>query len=290
MNYNFNDRVRKVLAGAREQAFAYRHDSVGPEHMTLSLLEDGPPDVVAILNEAGIQVGALREEVRARIRPGESKVTGLELPYTASGKQVLMATMVAARQRHTAEGGKDRSPEIRSLDLLAGILAAEGNMAVDILRDAGLSLDGLGLPAIAERGGRAHIDVTIDDASDRSIYEQIVGQIQERIAVGDVKSGDRLPTVRRLADRLDIAPGTVARAYSELERLGLVVTGGARGTRVAERHRSTIPDGERPKTLVGLLRPVAVAAFHLGATADELRRALDEAMVDIFNGEGQDSD
>ena len=39
----------------------------------------------------------------------------------------------------------------------------------------------------------------------------------------------------------------------------------------------------RQENLVGLLRPVAVAAFHLGATASELRAALDEAMKHIFH-------
>ena len=90
--------------------------------------------------------------------------------------------------------------------------------------------------------------------------------------------------MRGLADRLNIAPGTVAREYSELERLGLVITRGARGTRVAERQKQTLSPAERPKTLVALLRPVAAAAFHLGATATELREALEEAMTNIFEG------
>lgn len=287
MNYNFTDRVRKILAGAREQAIAYRHGSVGPEHMVLALLQDAPPDVAPNLAEAGIEVGTLQDKLQAWMRPGGSEVRRLELPYTEGAERVLMAAMAAARNRGSAKGSQEPNPGITPLDLLAGILTMEENVAVDLLRDAGFTLDGAGLPTAAESAGQAQIDVTIDDASDRCIYEQIVAQIQERIAVGAVKPGERLPTVRRLADRLDIAPGTVARAYSELERLGLVVTGGARGTRVAERHRSMIPDGERSETLAGLLRPVAVAAFHLGATAEEIRRALDEAMADIFNGGGE---
>ena len=122
----------------------------------------------------------------------------------------------------------------------------------------------------------------IDDASDRSIYEQIVEQVQEQVAVGALVAGERLPTVRRLADSLDVAPGTVGRAYRELERLGLVTTQGARGTRVAARARAASPDPERAETLTGLLRPVAVAGFHLGASAEEMRGALERAMGGIF--------
>ena len=124
----------------------------------------------------------------------------------------------------------------------------------------------------------------IDDASDRSIYEQIVEQVQEQVAVGALATGQRLPTVRSLADSLDIAPGTVGRVYRELERLGLVTTQGARGTRVAARARAASPDPERAETLTGLLRPVAVAGFHLGASAEEVRGALELAMGGIFEG------
>jgi GntR family transcriptional regulator len=124
--------------------------------------------------------------------------------------------------------------------------------------------------------------IGIDDGSSLSIYEQIVAQVQEAIATGRLTSGDRLPTVRRLAEDLDIAPGTVGRAYSELERLGVVVTEGARGTRVAKQPKKPLAEEQRPETLEGLLRPVAVAAFHLGATSEELRRALDRAMQGIF--------
>ena len=78
--------------------------------------------------------------------------------------------------------------------------------------------------------------------------------------------------------------GAVARAYGELERLGAVVTEGARGTRVAERAAPTGARTATPDTLAGLLRPVAVAAFHMGAGANELRMALEEAMKGIFKG------
>ena len=116
-----------------------------------------------------------------------------------------------------------------------------------------------------------------------------MAQIQEAVATGTLRPGDRLPPVRQLADQLEIAPGTVARAYSELERRGIVVTDGARGTRVAERPRKPVAANSRSEDLVGLLRPVVVAAFHLGATAEELRRALEEAMRGIFGDSSEPS-
>lgn len=255
--------------------------------MALAMLQDVTPEMVPLLDEAGIEAAALHEKLNERLRPGESEMGPGELPYTAPAKRVLEATMQSARRRHQADGTGRKGAKITTLDLLAGILATDKGVAVDILRDAGLKLNDNGFEVVADRAVPSPVNVVIDDGSDRSIYEQIVSQIKEQIAVGDLQPGERLPPVRRLADRLDIAPGTVARAYSDLERLGLVVTGGARGTRVAERHRAKVPDSERAGTLVGLLRPVAVAAFHLGADAEEVRRALDEAMDGIFNGGGE---
>ena len=66
-------------------------------------------------------------------------------------------------------------------------------------------------------------------------YEQVRTQLADAIVAGRLGPGTRLPTVRGLADDLGLAANTVARAYRELERAGLVVTRGRRGTFVASR-------------------------------------------------------
>lgn len=282
--YPFTDHVQKALAMAREEALRSRHDYLGPEHLLLGVLRLGDPQVERVLAERGLVAKELAGKVAARLAPGTAEVSGTKLPYTSRAKSVLAAALDSARAR--------RVPGVGVLELLAGLLREERGVAAEVLREAGLTPAAVGPAGVGPAGqGEASTEkplVVLDDRSDRSIYEQIVEQVQERVAVGELAPGERLPTVRRLADRLDIAPGTVARAYGELERLGLVVTQGARGTRVAERERSAVPDGERAETLAGLLRPVAVAAFHLGATSAELRRALEAAMADIFSGDGSD--
>lgn len=73
----------------------------------------------------------------------------------------------------------------------------------------------------------------IDPTSVTPPFEQVRQQIAAQVASGELRPGDRLPTVRRLAGDLGIAPNTVARAYRELEIEG-VLTGRARaGTFVA---------------------------------------------------------
>lgn len=63
--------------------------------------------------------------------------------------------------------------------------------------------------------------------------EQIRTQVADLVRSGGLAAGERLPAIRQLAGDLGVAPGTVAKAYSALESEGLLVTGRARGTRVA---------------------------------------------------------
>lgn len=64
-------------------------------------------------------------------------------------------------------------------------------------------------------------------------YEQLRAQVSGQVAAGQLVPGTRLPPVRQLAGDLGLAPGTVARAYSELESEGVVTSRGRRGTYVS---------------------------------------------------------
>jgi DNA-binding transcriptional regulator YhcF (GntR family) len=280
--YYFTDAVRQALAASRDEAIKLQHDYVGTEHILLGLLRLREGIAAAVFARAQIQPDDIRTRVLECVRKGKASIAIGELPYTSRAKKVLEFALSSARDLGHDHVGTEH--------LLLGLVREENGIAAQILASLGLTWERsallVGEELSAERtAGSRVFRVQIDDASDRSIYEQIIAQVQEAVeavATGALRSGDRLQPVRQLADDLDIAPGTVARAYSELERLGVVVTGGARGTRVAERaaDRSEI---NREETLVGLLRPVAVAAFHLGGSADELRVALEKAMTGIYN-------
>lgn len=75
--------------------------------------------------------------------------------------------------------------------------------------------------------------LTIDSASTTPPFEQVRVQMLEQMQNGELASGAKLPTVRQLATDLGIAPGTVARAYKELEAAGAIETRGRAGTIVA---------------------------------------------------------
>ena len=75
--------------------------------------------------------------------------------------------------------------------------------------------------------------IRVNPKGDAPLYRQVMTQIQALIAAGKLRVGDRLPSVRELAVDLRINPNTVARAYRELDRLGVLETRGASGSFVA---------------------------------------------------------
>ena len=75
--------------------------------------------------------------------------------------------------------------------------------------------------------------ILISQSDKRPIYLQIIEQIKRRIAVGDWKAGELLPSIRQLAADLQISVITVKRAYLELEREGVIATHHGKGSVVA---------------------------------------------------------
>lgn len=67
-----------------------------------------------------------------------------------------------------------------------------------------------------------------------SIYLQIIELIKKSIALGELKSGDKLPSVREMSTALGVNPNTLQRAYGELERLGITYTKRGMGSFVNE--------------------------------------------------------
>lgn len=65
--------------------------------------------------------------------------------------------------------------------------------------------------------------IIVDQASPTAPFEQIRSQLADLIRSGELVEATRLPSIRQLAGDLRVAPGTVARAYGELEAVGLIV-------------------------------------------------------------------
>lgn len=83
--------------------------------------------------------------------------------------------------------------------------------------------------------------ISIDASSAISPVEQIRSQLAAQIRAGQLQPDTRLPPVRQLAADLRVAPGSVAKAYKELESAGLIRTARAAGTRVNPGYATTKP-------------------------------------------------
>ena len=118
----------------------------------------------------------------------------------------------------------------------------------------------------------------IDPDSPVPPFEQIRTQVNRMIASGVLLDGQRLPSIRQLANDLGLAGGTVARAYRELERDGLILARGRHGTFVAAPDQRVAPP-DRRRRLAEAAGAFAVQAVQLGADPQEAltlaRKALE---------------
>jgi GntR family transcriptional regulator len=109
----------------------------------------------------------------------------------------------------------------------------------------------------------------INSSSRLPIYQQLVQQVREAIARGDLKSQEQLPSVRQLSRDLVVNPNTIARAYTELEREGLLSNRPGRGVFVAE-PKDELNEGARRRRLLESLDRFLTEAVHLGFSQDEV--------------------
>ncbi|MDC0765688.1 GntR family transcriptional regulator [Streptomyces sp. HD] len=116
----------------------------------------------------------------------------------------------------------------------------------------------------------------VDTASQVPPYEQIRAQLAALIRTGRLTEGERLPTVRQLAADLGLAPGTVARAYRELEAAELIRTRRGAGTRVAA--LPSEPYAHDADQLTTLARDFTSAARALGAGTEDILTAVRDAL------------
>ena len=121
------------------------------------------------------------------------------------------------------------------------------------------------------------VDFQISTGSTVPIYRQIIDQVRRGLTNGDLAIGDRLPSVRALAERLVINPNTVGRAYQELGRDGLIESRHGRGSFII-RPRQIFTRTERTRRLDAALDALVSEVLTLDFSHDELRAALDRKL------------
>lgn len=117
--------------------------------------------------------------------------------------------------------------------------------------------------------------ITVDLRDRKQLYEQLIDNIKALILSGDLKRDDKLPSVRSLAKELGINPNTIQKAYTELERCGIIVSMPGRGSMVLA-ERDSLRDemsGKLENTMAALAREMRES----GIGREEFVRAAEEA-------------
>ena len=133
MNYNFTERVRKVLAMARQEAIRLQHDYVGTEHVLLGLVREGEGVAAHVLGSLGVDVETVHKQVEESVRKGKATIALGELPYTSPAKKVLEFAMTEARELNHSYVGTEH--------LLLGLLREKKGIAAQVLNALGATIE-----------------------------------------------------------------------------------------------------------------------------------------------------
>jgi GntR family transcriptional regulator len=120
-------------------------------------------------------------------------------------------------------------------------------------------------------------NIAINTGSASPIYKQITDQVRLAVATGRLNVGDQLPSVRALAEELVINPNTVARAYTDLAREGLLESRAGRGVFVT-RKRKMFTREEGRRRLEPLMEGLIGEAMVMDFTREELREAFEKRL------------
>lgn len=126
--------------------------------------------------------------------------------------------------------------------------------------------------------------VHVHPSSGVPLYLQIESQLKNAIAAGALKPGDALLPVRKLAAELRINPNTVARAYQNLERDGVIRTVPGGGTYVAENTPGLLKS-EKLRRLRPSAMQLAVEGTQLRLTQEDILKLVKESLQQLGEGE-----
>jgi ATP-dependent Clp protease ATP-binding subunit ClpA len=132
--YNFTERVRKVLAMAREEAARLNHEYVGTEHILLAVIREGEGVAATALQNLEADLDEISFKVEQVVKKGRSDSRpGPDLPYTSRAKKTLELAMSHAREVNHSYVGTEH--------LLLGLLEERKGIAAQVLIDFGVTLE-----------------------------------------------------------------------------------------------------------------------------------------------------
>jgi GntR family transcriptional regulator len=129
----------------------------------------------------------------------------------------------------------------------------------------------------------------VDPGNGLPVYQQLTDQVRRAVAIGVLKAGEQLPTVKHLASTLVINPATVTRALRELEHLGIIETAPGRGAYVRGDAAVAVATSGARDVVRAALDGALREARSLGVEEDAVKRVFTEALSTWYrNGTGED--
>ena len=129
------------------------------------------------------------------------------------------------------------------------------------------------------------MNIIINTGSSVPIYKQITEQVRLAAATGKLAVTDQLPSVRALAESLVVNPNTVARAYSDLAREGLIETRPGRGVFIIQK-RKVLAREEGRRRLEPLMNTLISEGLAMNFSPDELKEAFEKKLNQWKNEKG----
>src|SRR6185503_15986399 len=140
----FNDRAKRVLALAQDEAIRFNHNYIGTEHLLLGLVREGEGVAARVLDSLGVELSKARSSVEFIIGRGDSTTAPSEITLSPRTKRVIELAIDEARKLGHSHVGTEH--------LLLGIVREGGSIGAGVLQDFGLALEKVREQVIATIG------------------------------------------------------------------------------------------------------------------------------------------
>lgn len=143
INYNYSDRIKRILAYSKEEALRLNNDYIGPEHLMLGIIRDGESKAIEILREKFfLNIPNIKELIEERIKDNGEKLLSKEI--SLNNRSTMIMRLIVLESRLT------KSPEADAEHMLLAIIKQEDNLVAKILKDKEVTYDGI-FEAVAPR-------------------------------------------------------------------------------------------------------------------------------------------
>jgi ATP-dependent Clp protease ATP-binding subunit ClpA len=143
----FNDRAKRVLALAQDEAIRFNHNYIGAEHLLLGLVREGEGVAARVLDSLGVELSKVRSAVEFTIGRGDATTSPSEITLTPRVKKIIELAIDEARKLGHSHVGTEH--------LLLGMVREGNSVASGVLQSLGIKLDTVRQQVIAALGRSA---------------------------------------------------------------------------------------------------------------------------------------